>query len=190
MTLRVAEPSPDTIEAVRSQLSELAGRADFRARRLARANPTAIGLAAPHDVYTLGLDEIAAGAPLDAARVVGRRFLVMDGDDAVASAEVAEVDGSGFQSNEGPFVAATAAAIAHAESDRELADGSFELRVLRIPALYLMALWLKDDDGGSDVVIPIAPAPAPLEPLRSYPPEKLMSELAGQARARLEAQDV
>lgn len=185
MRLRVAESSPETIEAVRLQLSELAGRAGFRNRALAQADPLAIGLAAAHDVYNLGLDQIVAGAGIDDAERVGRRFLVLDGDAPVASAEVSGADGAGFASNEGPFVAATAAAIAHAENDPELADGAYELRVLRIPALYVMALWLRDDDGRGDVVIPMGPAPAPLEALRAYAPDELLSQLREPAAERL-----
>lgn len=189
MTLYVPEPSTESIAAVQERLSELAGRTEFRGRALTQANPLDVGLAAPHDVYSLGLDQLAAGASLDEARPVGRRFLVMEGERPVASAEVADPeDGSGFQANEGPFVAATADAIARAEEDPRLADGRYELRLLRVPALYLMALWLKDEDGGGDLLIPLDPAPPPFEAGQAVPPEKLLAELSGQARARL-AQD-
>ena len=190
MTLRVAEPTRESIEAVQHNLSELAGRSAFRGRALGRINPLDVALAAPHDVYSLGLDQLAEGASIDSAHPVGRRFMVMDGERPVASAEVAgREDGSGFQANEGPFVAATARAIEQAEQDPELADGRFELRVLRIPALYLMALWLKDENGDDDVVIPLDPAPAPLESGRRYRPEEVLAELAPVAHERLSFDD-
>jgi hypothetical protein len=189
MTLRVPEPTRESVEAVRRHLSELGGRAQFRGRALGRANPLNLALAVPHDVYFLGLDDVAAGAGLDAARLVGRRFLVMDGDQAVASAEIAERDGA-FQANEGPYVEATATAIVAAERNPRLADGEYEVRVLRIPALYFMALWLRDERGAGDVVIPLAPAPAPLEPGQPYPPEDVFSQLASGARRRLQVDDV
>jgi hypothetical protein len=189
MTLRVPEPTPETVESVRSQLSELAGRAQFRHRALARANPVTVALTAPHDVYFLGLDELADGVSIDAARPVAQRFLVMDADTAVASAEVTGPDGAGFQANEGPFVAATAAAIIRAEAEPELADGDYELRLLRIPALYFVALWLHDEDGRGDVVVPLDPAPAPFEPGRSYSPDEVLAELANQARRRIRFDD-
>jgi hypothetical protein len=183
VTLRPAEPSPEIVESIRSHLSELAARPQFQERGLAQAEPSRLELAVPHDVYTLGLDELSAGASLEDAQAVGQRFLVVDGDRAVSSAEVTP-GGGGFQANEGPFVAATLAAIEEAERDPELSDGRYELRVLRIPALYLMALWLKDDDGDGDLVIPLAPAPEPLEPERRYRPDELMGALAEMAKAR------
>ena len=189
MTLRSAEFSSDTVENVRARLSELVGRDGFRNRALAQANPLAIGLAAAHDVYSLGLDQVARGDGIDVAERVAQRFLVMDGERAIASEEVVGSDESGFESNEGPFVAATAAAIDYAERDPQLADGAYELRVLRIPALYLMALWLKDENGRGDVLIPMSPAPPPLEPLRAYAPDELLAELREQAETRLR-QDV
>jgi hypothetical protein len=189
MTLRVPEPTRESLEVVRRHLSELAGRAQFRTRALGRANPLSLALAAPHDVYFLGLDDVAADARLDAARLVGRRFLVMDGDQAVASAEITERDRA-FQANEGPYVEATATAIAAAERNPRFADGEYEVRVLRIPALYFMALWLKDERGSSDVVIPLAPAPAPLEPGQPYTPEDVLSQLAPSARQRLQVDDI
>ncbi len=190
MTLRVAEPTQESLDAVVAALSELAGRVEFRRRALARANPLDVTLAAPHDVYALGLDQVADGARIEQARQIGRRFLVMAGDRAISSAEIAEEDGTGFQANEGPYVAATADAIARAEDDPDLAAGDYEVRLLRIPALYFVALWLKDDKGRDDVLIPLDPAPAPFEPGRSYRPDEVLAELAASARMRLEFDDV
>jgi hypothetical protein len=191
MTLRVPEITDESLGVVSAHLSELAARTKFRDRALNRANPADLGLAAPHDVYSLGLTDIAEGASLDAATVVGRRFLVMDGSAPIASAELSDSEtGAGFQTNEGPYVEATATAIARAEVDPQLANDDFEIRVLRIPALYFMGLWLKNDRGGADVVIPLDPAPAPLEAGRKYSPVEALSALAERARGRLAFNDV
>jgi hypothetical protein len=191
MTLRSAELSAESVEQMRSHLSELAGRAGFPQRALTRANPLALDLAVPHDVYFLGLSDLADGVSLEAATLIGRRVLVMDGDQAIASAELGTKDnGSEFHSNEGPFVASTATAITRADEDPELAGGDYEVRLLRIPALYFMGLWLKRDGDGNDVVIPLDPAPPPFEPSRKYAPEELLSALREPARARLAFDDV
>ncbi len=112
MTLRMPEPTEASVEIVRSHLSALAGRTAFHHRALTRANPAGLALAAPHDVYFLSLSDLAGGAFLEAARAVGRRFIVMDGSKPVASAELADdLRGSGFQASEGQLVDSTAAAI-------------------------------------------------------------------------------
>jgi hypothetical protein len=190
MTLRMPEPTEASVETVRSHLSELAGRTAFRRRALTRANPAGLALAAPHDVYSLGLSDLAEGVSLAAATVDGRRFIVMDGDKPIASAEVADQGrGSGFQATEGPYVESTAAALERAEEDPDLDDDDYEIRVLRIPALYVMALWLKNEQGGTDVLIPLDPTPSPLEAGRKYAPAELLSALAEPARARLAFDD-
>jgi hypothetical protein len=189
MTLRPAEPSPEVVETVRSHLAALAERPEYQGRGVAQSEPSELELAVPHDVYTLGLDRLAAGVSIRDAEPVGQRFLVLDGDTPISSAEVTP-EGGDFQANEGPYVAATAAAIEQAEQDPELSDGRYELRLLRIPALYLMALWLKDDEGDGDLVIPLDPAPEPLEPGRHYRPDELMEELARMAEARTRFDEV
>ncbi|MGH3927490.1 MAG: triple tyrosine motif-containing protein, partial [Pseudonocardiaceae bacterium] len=70
-----------------------------------------------------------------------------------------------------------------------LAAGDYEVRLLRIPALYFVALWLKDEKGRDDILIPLDPAPAPFEPGRSYRPDEVLAELAASARTRLEFDD-
>ena len=76
------------------------------------------------------------------------RYLVEEAGAAVASAEVG-VDAKGAvrgldHVNEGPFVKATAAAQKAAAKLPQVRDGKVEARVIRVPALYVMALWLKD----------------------------------------------
>jgi hypothetical protein len=190
MTLRLPNTTKETLEVVASHLSELAARDNFGHRALNRANPESLALAAPHDVYSLGLEDLAQRASLDAATLVARRFLVIDGEAPIASAELAVHEyGLGFQANEGPYVESTAAAIAQAESDPELARGDYEVRVLRIPALYFIALWLKNEQSERDVLIPLDPAPSPLEAGSKLTAAELLAALADPARERLAVDD-
>jgi hypothetical protein len=190
MTLRVVQATDKSIELVGAQLAGLAGRTVFRDRALTRADPAALALALPHDVYLIGLGDLAGEASLDAATVVGRRFLVLDGDRPIAAAELADPEqGTGFQLNEGPYVEATASAIEQAERNPELAGVDYEVRLLRIPALYVMGIWLKSERGDADVVIPLDPAPTPLVAGRTYPSEDILSALAELARVRLAVVD-
>jgi len=189
MALRTAEISPAAVDMLRARLSELAGRTEFPRRALTRASPEDVSLAAGHDVYQLTLEQLAAGAGLEAAAVVGQRFLVLDRDRAIASAELFGAGADSVVATEGPFVLGTVEAIEAAEADPQLADGRYELRLLRVPAIALVALWLKDDDGGPGAVAPLRPVPPPLEAGRRYAPAEIMPLLATMARERLRFDD-
>ena len=109
----------------------------------------------------MSADDINAGAGLDRARAVGWRHLVTEHGKAIASAEttVAQDGKTHVPSHvdEGPFVDATAAAVAAAQALPAVAAGDFEIRVLRIPALYFMALWLHST--ATDLLMPLEPSP-------------------------------
>jgi hypothetical protein len=128
-----------------------------------------IALTAPHLVFNMGLDRVAAGDPLEVARLTGRRFLVFVGTEVVATAEIANV-------KNGADVYASDAGAAMAKAIREVeATGDFEfrdaeVRLLRIPALYVFALWLHQstDDSGADLLIPLDPCPSQLVAGRRY----------------------
>lgn len=94
------------------------------------------------------------------------RFLLERGGRAVGAAEVMlTADGWAFSHfSEGPYIASTERAVRRAES----LPGSRQPRLLSVPELYMLTLWLHADTGealpgGSpapqDVLIPMAPAP-------------------------------
>jgi len=129
-------------------------------------------LSEPHRVYDLRADLIASGRGLDSAAPTGYRYLVSSAGKHVAGAEV-HVDGTGAASllaniNYGPYVEATAQAIEKAGALPDVAKGNYEARVLRFAAIGVMALWLKPDAGGADIVFPMAPTPAGIEAERPY----------------------
>jgi hypothetical protein len=166
--------------------SETHGRA--RARSLRDIGEGGRRLASPHAVHNLGLSDLAKPGRLADAPMTAWRYLVEEAGATIASAEVG-VDAKGAvrgldHVNEGPFVKATAAAQKAAAKLPQVRDGNVEARVIRIPALYVMALWLKDLDGDDDVVIPMAPAPPFLEANRPYSEREFLKALAGPAKAR------
>jgi hypothetical protein len=190
VTLHTPNLSDTALQTIQDGVDRLAGRTEYADRALGAAEPSNLAVAVPHDVYTLGLDDLAAGKGLDSAEAVGRRVLIMEGDRPVAAAELQDPEGgSGFSATEGPFTEATAHAVREVEAWPVVADGEYELRVLRLPALYLMALWLKDRDGDADLVVPLEPAPTGIEAGRGYSAEELLSDLRGRARERLDAAD-
>ena len=57
MALRSVELSDSALETIRAGVARLAARPEYRDRALRGAE--ALDVAAPHDVYTLGLDALA-----------------------------------------------------------------------------------------------------------------------------------
>ncbi|MGQ4388690.1 hypothetical protein [Streptomyces sp. SAS_270] len=111
------------------------------------------------------LDRITpAGA--STTRLAGWRFLIRCGDRAVAAAEtMLTPDGWAFSHFfEGPYVTATERALRQAENMKQ----PYQARLLSVPELYMLTLWLHGDctaDGATghpaatDLLVPLAPAP-------------------------------
>ncbi|GHF58523.1 hypothetical protein [Streptomyces griseosporeus] len=103
---------------------------------------------------------------VSATRLAGWRFLIRCGDRAVAAAETRlTADGWTFSHFfEGPYVTSTERALRQAESVTQ----PYQPRLLSVPGLYMLTLWLhgdcaSDGTGGhpaaTDLLVPLAPAP-------------------------------
>jgi hypothetical protein len=99
-------------------------------------------------------------------RLAGWRFLIRCGDRAVAAAEtMLTPDGWAFSHFfEGPYITSTERALRQAENMK----GAYQPRLLSVPGLYMLTLWLHGDltaDGAdghpaaTDLLVPLAPAP-------------------------------
>ncbi|GAA3308359.1 hypothetical protein [Streptomyces cinereospinus] len=111
------------------------------------------------------LDRITAqGEPV--TRLTGWRFLIRSGDHVVAAAEtMLTPDGWAFSHFfEGPYIVSTERALRQAETLTQ----SYQPRLLSVPGLYMLTLWLHGDctsDGtaghpaAADLLVPLAPAP-------------------------------
>jgi hypothetical protein len=171
MALRFSDPPKESLTALRDSLNALAARGSFSDRGLREARPEQISATVPHAVFNLTLDTAKEGK-IDAARHTGWRYLLALDEQVLASAETRFESGSQVFShvNAGPFVAGTVDALAAAEKAADDDERQLELRLLSVPALYLMSVWLQpsDDGGGDAVFVPIAPAPAGFEANRVY----------------------
>ena len=190
--LRAPDPPADSLNVLRESLSALAQRGQFSARGLRRARAEQLSATAPHEVLSLSLADAARGA-LDGARPTGWRYLLEVENEVVAAAETRsdEAGRHAFaQVNDGPFVLGTVDALATAEKAADEEETRpVDFRLLDVPALYLMALWLQPE-GGEGVAdsrfIPIAPAPSGLEAGRVYGSDEFASRLGELAKAVLE----
>ncbi|WP_086563722.1 hypothetical protein, partial [Streptomyces africanus] len=111
------------------------------------------------------LDRVTAEG-VAATRLAGWRFLIRCGDRAVAAAEtMLTPDGWAFSRFfEGPYIASTERALRQAETMSQ----PYQPRLLSVPGLYMLTLWLHEDitaDGATghpaatDLLVPLAPAP-------------------------------
>ncbi|UGT43846.1 hypothetical protein LTV02_10850 [Nocardia yamanashiensis] len=182
MPLQLPEPPAEVPEKVKGRLHAFADGGKFSTKALKSARKEQLALTTPHEVFTMGLDDLAAGAGLDRAESVGWRYLVSDGNQVIASAETAPAaDGSQevSQFTEGPFVLGTDKAVKVVRKLPQLEKKGYELRLLRIPALYVMALWLHSPS--DDLLVPLEPSPIGKEG-KPVPTGDFLAELGELAR--------
>lgn len=127
------------------------------------ANVPAVGsaLGDVHEVYYIPARDLVRSASLERAkRVAWRVTLVAVNQPISAEIDVSvNPDNTDVTSyNQGPFAAAPDNQLALLK--RSNTTGTFELRLLRIPEVFLMASWLYSKSG--ELIVPIAPAPAGL----------------------------
>ncbi|MFD7846832.1 hypothetical protein ACFV4K_28365 [Nocardia sp. NPDC059764] len=151
----------------------------FSTKALKGARKENLDLSTPHEVFTMGLDDLAA-AGLDHAQPVGWRYLVTDGTQIIASAETAP-DGTQevSQFTEGPFALGTDNKAQTLRELPQLEKKGYELRLLRIPALYVTALWLHSPT--DDLLVPLEPSPIGKEG-KPVPTADFLAELSDLAR--------
>jgi hypothetical protein len=143
---------------------------------------------APHPVFIADLEDVARGSLLKGARPDGWRYLLMRDEQVVGSATVDwdEADGFSFSHvTQGPYVDSTREAIERAERLPEVRSEDFELRLLDVPALRVRALWLAGKQ--RDLLIPLRPAPPPVEVYQPCTEERLVDALRDSATRLLSA---
>ncbi|MER5929216.1 hypothetical protein [Streptomyces sp. NPDC002054] len=133
------------------------------------------------------LDRVIAGGRPPRTRLTAWRFLIRGGDRYVAAADTRLTpDGWAFSHFfEGPYVAATERALRQAESLGSLGSG-YQARLLSVPELYMLTLWLHGAVGAdpaaglpaaADLLIPLAPAPPGIAAYRPHPVSELLPVL-------------
>ncbi|WP_040808410.1 hypothetical protein [Nocardia concava] len=182
MPLDLPEPPADVPDKIKGRLHAFADHGKFSTKALKNARKENLDLSTPHEVFTMSLDDLAANAGLDRAHSVGWRYLVTDGNQIIASAETTPApDGTQevSQFTEGPFVLGTDKAVKTIRRLPQLEKKGYELRLLRIPALYVMALWLHSPT--DDLLVPLEPSPIGKEG-KPVPTADFLAELSELAR--------
>jgi hypothetical protein len=183
MPLHLPDPPSGVPDHVKSKLHTFADHAAFTTKALRGARAEHLDVSTPHQVFALGLDDITGGGGLDRAQPVGWRYLIESNGQVIASAETMPgPDGSQqvAQFTEGPFVDATDKAVKTIRKLPKLEAAGFELRLLRIPAMYLTALWLHSS--AEDLFVPLQPSPIGKEG-KAMPTAEFFSDLAEHAQS-------
>jgi hypothetical protein len=139
----------------------------------------------PHQSYYVALKDIVSGHLLDAARATAWRYLIIKGNSAVAEAELNADEKAGKLLNfiglyQSPFAQATLAALRIAENLPQVKKQDYELRYLKIPSLYLAAIWLHGQ--ADDILIALEPAPAGLKANQPYSQSEVIKLLKSTAQ--------
>lgn len=146
-----------------------------------------------HPVYFVPLDALTEGKLLKAAKQTSWRYLLVKGSAAIAEVELSSrsrhTKGGRSHSldflrfTRGPFASATVDALHAAERLPQIARADYELRLLNIPAVYLVALWLHS--AKDDILIPMGDPPAGLKRNEPYNEPAVIAALRdGAGRAR------
>ena len=193
MPFTLAQPPKAVTDLTQSKLQEIAAANGFRVQALANAKPEQIQLETGHPVYNLGLQDIVANLSLSQLQVSTWRFIVRSGAGEPSAAETLSSRGSRsaeFSSvNSGPFVAGTTEALAAISKDPTFANGSWEGRLLRVPALYIMAIWAHEGAGKNDRLRPVSPAPNFLNAAKTYTWAEFQEAIRPAAEEKLRADD-
>ncbi|MFI1967420.1 hypothetical protein ACH429_25420 [Streptomyces pathocidini] len=161
--------------ALRSALAALASPTAVRDPRTPALRSAAGSLIPELPLPVHILDRVTKGQGTPRTRLAGWRFLVRSGEHAVAAAEtMLTPDGWAFSHFfEGPYVTSTELALRQAEA----LPGSYQPRLLSVPELYMLTLWLHEDPTAdaakgtpapSDLLVPLAPAPPGIAAHRAH----------------------
>ncbi|MER7837938.1 hypothetical protein ABTY98_19075 [Streptomyces sp. NPDC096040] len=174
---------PAPAPALRSVLTALGSPTAVREARTPSLR-TAQGPATPELPLPVHVLDRITPEGVSATRLAGWRFLIRCGDRAVAAAEtMLTPDGWAFSHFfEGPYITSTERALHQAEALQQ----TYQPRLLSLPGLYMLTLWLHGDctaDGAeghpaaNDLLVPLAPAPPGIAAHRPHPVAELLPVL-------------
>jgi len=140
------------------------------------------------ETWALSLEDASRGE-LSGARPVYWRYLVFSGLDSVEEVHVRSRGAASTVSAfvDGPVAERLLAAFSCAENLDEVRVGSYEPRVLVVPGLALIALWLHSGDGDEpvDLYVPLAPSSRVLPPGAPASAKELAQALVGAATQQI-----
>jgi hypothetical protein len=187
MSLYLPEPPPEGMQLINAALGNLLGQPTSTQLTMADANPDNLVAAAPHHVYFASLESVAGGQMLAQAEMTGWRYIVLDDERPLVAVNLdinADEGNLEFSSvNQGGLIEGTLEAVRIAESLDDVSAENFELRLLEVPSLYVIALWLHGEY--KDLLIPLPTSNQKLEAFGVYTEQRLLTAIRGMAVRQL-----
>ena len=198
MPLHFTQPPAAATQALMAAVPGLAAKPSLAIRTPALAAIVGTIHAAPSDanlsenavpapVHVVGLDMLAAGGDARKAPLAVWTYLLHTGGGAVPTS-LADVDAHTMKFaavTEGEHIRALGANLRAAESSAAQGGSDFDVAMIRVPALYLSAVWLKGRGGADDVIIPGESPKSPLTAGKRYTPAEFNSALKAVAAKEL-----
>lgn len=164
MPLHVPPAPPPALRTVLTALGSPSAVREARTPAL-RSAQGSVTAELPLPVHVLD-QVVPQGDRRPRTRLAGWRFLIRCGDRAIAAADtMLTADGWAFSHFfEGPYIASTERALQQVEA----LPGGYQPRLLSVPELYMLTLWLHGDreadpakgrPAPADLLVPLAPAP-------------------------------
>jgi hypothetical protein len=148
----------------------------------------AAGALPAQPVFTVGLDDLRAVGVAEES-VSGEPSWRYSRFDAAGRSQVLEIRGDAAQepvaTGDDRFGPMIREALAVADQDPRVADGDYEARLFRVPALTLLALWLHSP-ATTDLFVPLGPPPPGLERNRVYADPDFTAAVSGAAESTLD----
>jgi hypothetical protein len=144
----------------------------------------------PYPIFSADLEDVLDDDPglLASARLTSWQYVVFEGETVVALAEVTHVKPLRYASGQSPVVAeAVLKAIRKAEELDAVEKADYELRILRVPELYLLAVWLHGRS--EDLLIPVRPFTKTSSDRVSFSEEQMVEILRPLAQVRFATPD-
>ena len=170
MPLFFTQPPAEATQALEAVMPRLAEKTTLRANapdiagvlESVESGQIPANVTAP--VHIVGLKDIVSGDARKAPLKLWTHMLHA-GEEGVPQA-AADVDAETMRFaaiSEGPDVRSLGANVREAQRAAAGATEDYDLAVLRVPALYLSAVWLKGRNGAQDVLIPGESPKSPLQ---------------------------
>ena len=143
----------------------------------------------PYPVFSADLEDVLDdNRLLQSARLTSWQYVIFEDEKVVALAEVADGRPLRYASRQSSSVAeAVLKAIADAEKLDSVQKSDYELRILRIPELYLLAVWLHS--ATSDLLLPVRPFTKTLGDGSSFTEKQVVAALRPLAQVRAATAD-